>query len=483
MRLHLALALLLALFSVDAGASLWAATARADAGNQLANALNPARVEVQRLLGTVADEESAVLDFVLTGDQTYATSYTADQADEAAEVASLRAHLARWPRSLGALDQVELAAQRWRDEAAVPAMAARRGSPGRPASAAVGRSLFSSLHHAIDTLSTRVDAAVASATAGRSRYQDLLTWVIVGSFALAVALIAVLVVQLRRSLTRPLDALVASMAAVAGGDLEHEVAGTGPSELVQLGGAAEQMRARMLIEAADALRHSLVLAQEQERRRIAADIHDDSVQAMTAVSLRLQRLRRHLGGDAPTSMLHDAEQATVAAIGRLRRLIFELHPPTLENEGLTAALRLYLQETFDPLGVRWHLDTALDGEPGRTCQVLAYRLAREAIFNVAKHARCQHMAVAVRRRGGGIHLQVADDGVGFRPAPATAGEPGHLGLGNSSQMAGAAGGWWRVHSREGSGTVVTFWLPDAGLPDGDAAGRRRPDGRRQPTRR
>src|SRR5207247_1204723 len=93
------------------------------------------------------------------------------------------------------------------------------------------------------------------------------------------------------------------------------------------------------------LERQLVLAQEQERHRLAGEIHDDSAQAMAAVLLRLARLGRRLQGEE-AELLGEVEEATTAALTRLRKMIFDLHPPVLDRTGLAVALEQYVSETF-----------------------------------------------------------------------------------------------------------------------------------------
>ncbi|MBI2237902.1 MAG: PAS domain-containing protein, partial [Actinobacteria bacterium] len=115
-------------------------------------------------------------------------------------------------------------------------------------------------------------------------------------------------------------------------------------------------------ERRDLLRR-LVGAQEEERRRIAGDIHDDSVQMMTAVGLRLQALRKRETSEEKIEAIDRLEQSVSLAIGRLRHLLFELRPPAIDRDGLAAALRQYLEDVRDEAGIEVHLDDRLVTEP------------------------------------------------------------------------------------------------------------------------
>jgi signal transduction histidine kinase len=105
----------------------------------------------------------------------------------------------------------------------------------------------------------------------------------------------------------------------------------------------------------------------------------------------------------------------------------------------------------------------LDEEPGEDVRVSFYRIAQEAIGNVRKHARATHVDVRLTSTDGGLLLRVVDDGEGFEPAGPV--PPGHLGLATLTERAELAGGWCRVESAPGEGTVVECWMPLAGAND------------------
>lgn len=210
----------------------------------------------------------------------------------------------------------------------------------------------------------------------------------------------------------------------------------------------EDLERRMLVG-------RLVAAAEEERQRIAGDIHDDSIQAMAAASIRLQLLRRRLTGDE-LEMLDNLGQTVDNAIERLRHLLFELRPPALDREGIGAALRLYIQQSGGD--VEYRLDERISGEPSPETRVILYRLAQEALTNVRKHARASSASVVLDERDGGYRLRVTDDGVGFNVEDAGP-VPGHLGLAAMRERAELAGGWLRIESAVDAGTTVEFWLP------------------------
>ncbi len=205
-----------------------------------------------------------------------------------------------------------------------------------------------------------------------------------------------------------------------------------------------------------ALLGHLVSVAEDERQRIAADIHDDSIQAMAAASIRLQILRRRLQGPDELMMLDELANTMDLAIERLRHLLFELRPPALDREGIVPALQLYLRESGTDVAYR--LEEGLQDEPPPETRVILYRLAQEALTNVRKHARAEHALVLLDQREGGYLLRVSDDGVGFCVDEAEP-VPGHLGLAAMRERAELAGGWLRIDSAAGAGTTVECWIP------------------------
>jgi PAS domain S-box-containing protein len=203
----------------------------------------------------------------------------------------------------------------------------------------------------------------------------------------------------------------------------------------------------------------LVSGVEEERQRIAGDIHDDSVQAITAASMRIQILRRDLEAPEQLALLDEVDDSIRIAIDRLRHLIFELRPPVLEREGLGAALLVYLDEAVGETATRYRLDDGLIAQPSEQVRLILYRIAQEALANVRKHASATSATVTLAVRDGGYFVRVADDGVGFAADGRTI-TPGHLGLASMRERADLAGGWLRLASEPGAGTNVEFWIPE-----------------------
>lgn len=254
-----------------------------------------------------------------------------------------------------------------------------------------------------------------------------------------------------------------------------------------LNSAAEDIERRQGEQAR--LLAELVAAEEETRRRIAADIHDDTAQAVAAAGLRMDALASELTDPAAKEAAANARTALVEANRRLRRLLFELRPPALDEAGLAAAVELFLTDAFGHDGVDWRVDDRLEGEPSPEVRAILYRVVLEALTNVRKHAGANLVEVLLERRGVGVAVRVRDDGGGFDlPAPDAPAEHGHIGLVSMRERAEAAGGRFTLSSAPGRGTLVEFWMPE---PNGGASREsraaspprpRRPDPTRQASR-
>lgn len=215
---------------------------------------------------------------------------------------------------------------------------------------------------------------------------------------------------------------------------------------------ADEQRRRLLAR--------LVRAQEEERQRIALDIHDDSIQVMTAVGMRLQLLHRALTDPEDVAALVNAQETVQLTIQRLRHLLFELHPPSLDRVGLSAALVDHSRLIEDEGGPQVSIEDRMRVEPPPGSRTIAYRIAQEALVNVRKHARASRVGILLEDDRDGTRVTIRDDGVGFDPDATPAnGTPGHLGIASMLERAQLAGGWCRVDSAPGQGTTVAFWVP------------------------
>ncbi|MEU5263601.1 PAS domain S-box protein [Amycolatopsis sp. NPDC021455] len=203
----------------------------------------------------------------------------------------------------------------------------------------------------------------------------------------------------------------------------------------------------------------LVEAQEVERRRIAWDVHDESIQSMVAVGMRLQLLASRLP-EPQASAVGSLDESVQAAIARLRGLVSRLRPPELDRHGLVEAVSAYVDDVAGRWGLAHSVRDELTAEPSPEAAITVYRICQEALSNVHKHARATRVGVTLSTVDNGTLVRITDDGVGTAGGDAGA---GHFGMVEMHERAEAAHGWLSVTSTPGEGTTVEFWLPI--LPD------------------
>jgi PAS domain S-box-containing protein len=215
------------------------------------------------------------------------------------------------------------------------------------------------------------------------------------------------------------------------------------------------------------LLHQLITTQESEQRRLAGNLHDDAIQALSAARMQLSVLEASmdkLGMDAATDLRHAAIQVRENldhGLAAARTFLFDLRPPLLDREGLAPALGQQLER----LGERKGCATKFGWEVGRRLdpdlEVLVFRVVQEALANVARHAGASVVFVSGRLRDGALEVEVEDDGVGFDEVEARerAQATGHLGLRSMAERLEAAGGKLTVDTAPGHGTTVRLRLP------------------------
>jgi len=212
----------------------------------------------------------------------------------------------------------------------------------------------------------------------------------------------------------------------------------------------------------EALLVRAVEASADERRRIAADLHDGVVQDLAGISYSLSAAADSAdAGVSPEvrSTLREAAVGTRESMRRLRSLIVEIHPPNLLASGLEAALR----DLVSPLpsrGIRVSLDVAEDLALDDETELLLYRAASEAIRNVERHAAASNASVTVGGENGRARLEVVDDGAGFTGAERERSRSeGHVGLSLLEELASRMDGTLDVRSEPGQGTSFTLEVP------------------------
>jgi two-component system, NarL family, sensor histidine kinase UhpB len=197
-------------------------------------------------------------------------------------------------------------------------------------------------------------------------------------------------------------------------------------------------------------------AQEEERRRLARDLHDEVNQALTAILLRLEALGQDIQ-PAQAAEVSELKQLTGQAMDQLLRLARQLRPTALDDHGLAAAI----DEQIQGFSARTGADAELrvNGEPSKLdedTQTVVYRVAQEALANAARHSHAGQVSVELTASKAGAELHVRDDGTGFDPLAA---HGGGLGLDGMAERARLAGGALDLRSSPGGGTELTLRVP------------------------
>ncbi|MEN3370014.1 MAG: hypothetical protein V7609_2157 [Verrucomicrobiota bacterium] len=228
-------------------------------------------------------------------------------------------------------------------------------------------------------------------------------------------------------------------------------------------------RADKEVEAANhqlrSLSGRLLHVQEEERRHLARELHDEIGQALTAAKINTDMLR----SAAPSDLCERLnENATILdrVLQQTRQISLDLRPPVLDDLGLVAALRWYVDQQAKRAGLRarFSADSRAD-EASAPIQTACFRLAQEAITNAIRHAGATTLTVEVRQSDSSLSLVVQDDGVGFdvAKAEARAAQGASLGLIGIKERAALAGGRTRIVSSPGKGTTVEIHLPLHGV--------------------
>lgn len=305
---------------------------------------------------------------------------------------------------------------------------------------------------------------------------------------IAVAGVAVLAALVMSDvLTRPLRPLIAATRAVAAGDLGERVPPGSSDEFGRLSEAFNHMIAalrttREELHAKEKVREDLlnrvITAQEDERRRISRELHDEAGQALTGLTVGLRTLMLEHPEAAPQA--EELRQLAHKTLEGLRRLSRELRPASLDDLGLADALRHYALDYGAQHHV--HVDLQVVGDasvrvPG-VVETCVYRIAQEALTNAARHARAEHVSLVLTFRPEVVSLIVEDDGVGFEPDEVVgrvSPDGRGLGLFGMQERATLVGGTVLIESSPGNGTSVFVKCPitseelEGGVAGGSAA--------------
>ena len=200
----------------------------------------------------------------------------------------------------------------------------------------------------------------------------------------------------------------------------------------------------------------IVGGQEQERRRLSRELHDETGQALTSILLGLKSIEDAQGTDRFPEALAELREIVVATLQDVRRLAVQLRPKALDDFGLVPALE-WLTSTFaEQTGIAAHLESRLpEARLPSEIETVLYRVVQEALTNVVKHAQAEHVSVILHAKPGRVAVVIEDDGRGF----SAGGEPDGIGLLGMRERVALVGGSLTVESSTSTGTTVLAEVP------------------------
>ncbi len=317
---------------------------------------------------------------------------------------------------------------------------------------------------AVNVMLVAVTAFVAATVAGDKLVEATSTTALL-LLALCVSCVVLLNSILLRRRLAPIDALVACMdAADLNGGPEGTSRATVPSRASR---EVQRLAARfnaMLNRLEEERRHAgsaVLRAQEQERGRLAQDLHDEVNQALTGILLRLEATI----GDAPDGLraeLRETKALANQAMEELLTLARQLRPTALDDHGLVAALASQVTDFGDRTGIRARFERHGSIPPlSNEQQLVIYRITQESLSNIVQHAGARNVEVTLSFVGRTV-LRVSDDGRGFTPqyspSGAPQGRPGGLGLSGMRERALLVGGDFSIFPRPQGGTTIELTL-------------------------
>lgn len=283
---------------------------------------------------------------------------------------------------------------------------------------------------------------------------------------LLVCIVLLFAIRLARAIQRPIDALSRAAHVVAREGYSTFVPVEGPREVALLGEAFNEMvsgrsaaEMRLVQSERDlkALSDRLLTVQEEERTRIARELHDDLGQSLTALKMDVQGLLdgSFAGSEAVRQRIAHTLDSTAKAV---QRISAELRPSILDDLGLIAAIESEARLFEERTAVECEVSTPPDGLSLESAASSAvYRIVQEALTNVARHSDATRVEIRLRQRGEEILLELRDDGRGISPAEIH--DPRSLGLIGIRERAALLGGSVQIEGVPGRGTIVSVRLP------------------------
>jgi signal transduction histidine kinase len=267
--------------------------------------------------------------------------------------------------------------------------------------------------------------------------------------------------------TRPLARLAEAARAVGRGELSQQVTIETQDEVGKLAAAFNTMTQQLREKEEDRTRllEEVISAQEEERKRIARELHDEAGQALSSLMLGLKHLEETCGDPSAKGKAAELRSLAADTLDLTHDLALELRPSVLDDLGLVAALERYARDYASRYNISldFHAAALEDKRLPPQEEIALYRIVQEALTNVAKHAGARNVSVLLEERNGTTVIIVEDDGQGFDVAAVmgSAGQSRRLGLLGMEERAALIGGKLTIESRPGAGTAVFVEVPRA----------------------
>ncbi|MDO8472567.1 MAG: histidine kinase [Dehalococcoidia bacterium] len=298
-----------------------------------------------------------------------------------------------------------------------------------------------------------------------------------------------------QSVMRPIVRLTGTAHRLSSGDLSQPISTSGNDEISTLSRSLESMRLKLntsleeirnwntLLESKveertkelerlyselrvkeanrEELLRKVMTIQEEERKRLARDLHDDTSQTLAALVMQLDTYAASsMWPGADESKLNEIRMASKRALDSIRRIILDLRPSILDDLGLVSAIRWYAETRLLENGVKVRVEaTDYDRRLPNEVETALFRIVQEAVTNIARHAEAENAVIAVDFRDSGVFIEVEDDGKGFDAAKAKAGKMPTFGLQGMEERVYLLGGTIEIESEPGSGVRITVFIP------------------------
>lgn len=291
-------------------------------------------------------------------------------------------------------------------------------------------------------------------------------------------------------IVRPVHQLTQEATEIARGDLQARLVINDGGEIGEMAAALEHMRQQLLnnitqlsdwneqleqkvSEQTDELKkqqritrhllHRTISAQEEERTRIARELHDEFGQTLIAIELGLASLTQHELTDSAKDTLERSRQLTEHSISELRRMVNALRPGVLDQLGLVSSIAWVSRQLFAPLAISCQIHSPEAALPlSDDEETVLFRIAQEAMHNIARHSKARHVDITLARENGHVKMLISDDGQGYEVEQAMAAGPGQrLGLASIRERAALVDGTVTIQSQPSEGTLIEVRVPAA----------------------